>query len=120
MPQAKQRRTRSAFDARSVMLFAALTVGGALAQAQTSPVPSAQPKYQAGPAPASAEPKAVFGGGQKPPANDAFNRADANHDGQLSSAEAARLPAVANRFQELDKDKSGALSRAEFDAGTGS
>lgn len=44
MPQPKQRRTLSPFDARSVLLFAALTMGGALAQAQTSPAPATQSK----------------------------------------------------------------------------
>ena len=48
----------------------------------------------------------------------AFERADANRDGQLSSAEAGQLPAIANRFQALDKDKNGSLSRTEFEAGS--
>lgn len=37
MSQAPQRRSLCAFDARSVMLFAALTVGGALAQFPPDP-----------------------------------------------------------------------------------
>ncbi len=48
MPQTKQRRPISPFDARSVMLFAALTMGGGLAQAQTSPAQAAQSRYQSG------------------------------------------------------------------------
>ena len=47
----------------------------------------------------------------------AFKRADANGDGKLSKDEAARLPAVAARFDELDKDKDGLLSMAEFAVG---
>jgi Ca2+-binding EF-hand superfamily protein len=47
----------------------------------------------------------------------AFKRADANGDGKLSKEEAARLPAIAAKFDELDKDKDGALSMAEFMAG---
>lgn len=45
MPQSKQRRPISPFDARSVLLFAALTMGGALAQAQTSPGTGTPPRY---------------------------------------------------------------------------
>ena len=47
----------------------------------------------------------------------AFKRADANQDGKLSKEEAARLPAVAGKFAELDKDKDGALNMDEFLAG---
>ena len=114
MPHTPQRRTLPSFDARSVMLFAALTVGGAAAQAQTPSAPSAQPQYQTGPGPATTQPKATFGGSSA----SAFERADANRDGQLSSAEAGQLPAIANRFQALDKDKNGSLSRTEFEAGS--
>lgn len=66
MPQAPQRRSLSWFDARSVMLFAALTVGGALAQAQTSPTRSAQPRYQVGPSRTPPEPNAAPSGGFRP------------------------------------------------------
>lgn len=44
----------------------------------------------------------------------AFIRADANSDGKLSKAEAARLPATASRFEALDKDKDGMLSMGEY------
>lgn len=44
MSQAPQRRSLCAFDARSVMLFAALTVGGALAQ--FPPAPQVQSRSQ--------------------------------------------------------------------------
>jgi hypothetical protein len=47
----------------------------------------------------------------------AFKRADANGDGKLSKEEAARLPAIAAKFDELDKDKDGTLSLSEFMAG---
>ena len=122
MPHTPQRRTLPSFDARSVMLFAALTVGGAAAQAQTPSAPSAQPQYQTGPGPATTQPKATFGGSSTTTPSvssaSAFERADANRDGQLSSAEAGQLPAIANRFQALDKDKNGSLSRTEFEAGS--
>lgn len=47
----------------------------------------------------------------------AFTRADSNSDGKLTKQEAARLPAIASRFDELDKDKDGMLTSAEFEAG---
>jgi Ca2+-binding EF-hand superfamily protein len=47
----------------------------------------------------------------------AFTKADANGDGKLSKDEAAKLPAIAAKFETLDKDKDGALTLAEFAAG---
>ncbi|RZU00839.1 EF-hand domain-containing protein [Rivibacter subsaxonicus] len=46
-----------------------------------------------------------------------FARADTNTDGKLSKEEAKRLPEVSARFEELDTDKDGSLSYAEFAAG---
>ena len=118
--KALQRRTYS-FDTRSVMLFAALSLGGAgamHAQAQTS---SSSPQF--GPAnktTSQAAPSYSTGPGSSTPAaaaSSAFDRADTNKDGQLSAKEAAKLPAISQRFNELDTDKSGTLSRAEFDKG---
>ena len=47
----------------------------------------------------------------------AFAKADANGDSKLSKEEAAMYPAIATRFDELDKNKDGALSLAEFAVG---
>jgi EF hand len=44
----------------------------------------------------------------------AFMRADANGDGKLSKAEAARIPSVGSKFDALDKDKDGMLSMGEY------
>lgn len=105
--KAMQRRTYS-FDARSVMLFAALTLGGVGAlQAQTA-APTDQTKpYSYGPGT----------GNPSRAATDAFNRADTNKDGKLSEKEAARLPAISQRFKALDTDQDGTLSTAEFEKG---
>lgn len=46
-----------------------------------------------------------------------FQRADLNGDGKLSKEEAAKVPAIAAKFAELDKNKDGFLSLAEFAAG---
>lgn len=63
----------------------------------------------------------IFGGassgGVSTAAAAAFDKADSNKDGQLSAQEAATLPAISQRFKELDTDKNGSLSRAEFDKG---
>lgn len=122
MPQTT-RRPLSSFDARSVMLFAALSVGGALAHAQQpAPTPAPSSKFQIGPSTRPAQPSIGPGAAAaEAPASSAaataFERADTDRDGQLSAAEAAQLPAIGNRFAQLDKDRNGSLSRAEFEAG---
>lgn len=117
--KALQRRTYS-FDTRSVMLFAALSLGGVGAlQAQTT-----QSSPQPAPASKSAAPgdtsKYSYGPGTGNPsvaATSAFNRADADKDGKLSEKEATKLPAISQRFKELDTDQSGSLSPSEFEKG---
>jgi Ca2+-binding EF-hand superfamily protein len=47
-----------------------------------------------------------------------FKEADANNDGQLSLDEVqAKLPRLAGRFDALDKDKNGTLSKEELARG---
>lgn len=64
---------------------------------------------------AAAEPPASVKSVSHRQADAAFERADSNHDGKLSRAEAERLPAISLRFDELDTNKDGFLSREEFD-----
>lgn len=125
MTQAQQRRTP--FDTRSVMLFAALSLAGAgalQAQGQTSSAsspafgpseksasPAGTPKFSVGPSSGTASSQASAL---------AFDRADVNKDGQLSAKEAATLPAIGQRFKELDADQNGVLSRDEFEKGANS
>ena len=45
-----------------------------------------------------------------------FARADSNGDGKLTREEAARMPEIAAKFDELDKNKDGVLSMEEFSA----
>jgi EF hand len=85
---------------RSATFIAALAAAlplTALAQ-QAQPSQPAQPGQQ----PAASTPEI------------AFMRADTNGDGKLSKAEAARLPAIAAKFDALDKDKDGMLSMGEY------
>ena len=46
---------------------------------------------------------------------DAFQRADLNSDGQLSRAEAQRLPMLPRSFEDADSNKDGALVLAEYE-----
>jgi Ca2+-binding EF-hand superfamily protein len=46
----------------------------------------------------------------------AFDAADRNRDGQVSAGEIKEVPGMATRFQELDTNHDGMLSRAEFGA----
>ena len=122
------RRTFASFDKRSVLLFAALSLGGAAAlhaqQAPAGTAPAASKSPSSGPSfgPGRAGPSASQNGDNnldapRAASQAAFDRADANRDGQLSAQEADTLPAIGNRFMELDADKNGMLSREEFNEG---
>lgn len=122
-----KRQPLLSFDSRSVMLFAALTLGGTAAvHAQTAgqlhPPGSAVPAEKSGSSrfTTGGTPSAGTGTTATTSAVDVFERADTNRDGQLSPQEATHVPAIAQRFKELDKDGNGLLSRSEFQKGAGS
>lgn len=88
--------------------FAALILGtGACVQAQATSQPTQTP---------AAETSASPAGGQAT-IEAAFKQADTNADGKLSQAELGQIPALADRFADLDKDKDGAVSNEEFSTG---
>lgn len=118
----KSLRNVTGFEIRSVLLFTALSLGGASAMAQLQAPSQAlqtsqaqqtpQPPMQSGPATGvqAAPPAAADGDSVQA----AFDRADTNKDGKLTKKEAEALPAVSNAFAKIDTDKNGSLSREEF------
>ncbi len=76
------------------------------------PMAHAQMTAPSQPAPAPAAPAAAS------PDNaryiEAFARADKNADGKLSKEESENLPAIAQRFEQIDADKDGSISQAEY------
>jgi hypothetical protein len=118
------------FELRSVLLVAALAVGAVgAARAQTAPPSPASPTSP----PSQMAPSGTSTGGAGAagavPQNRttpkdveaAFNRADANKDGKLDRQEAEHLPAVAQRFEQIDANHDTFISLAELTkAATGS
>ena len=89
-----------------MLLLSALVLAGATAaQAQSTAAP-----MTAGPQ-ANASVKEL---------DAAFAKADINKDGKLDKKEAQMMPAVADRFEQLDTNGDGFISREEFSKAAGS
>ena len=112
----RKRYVIARFEEHSLALFAALVMGtSAGAHAQNSSDDASggsmlQAQATFGPAPPTAAQRAAN-------IDAIFSRADVDKDGRLSREEAIRLPAVHERFDEIDTNKDRFLSRSEFDKG---
>lgn len=97
------------FELRSVVLLSALVVGAAAsAHAQSTAAPMvAGPQAKAS---SSASAKEL---------DAAFAKADTNKDGKLDKKEAEAMPSVADRFEQLDTNGDGFISREEFSKAAG-
>ena len=101
----------------TVILLAAFAMGVASASHAQGTAPSTGSSNNSAPsqmAPVAAAGAVPANKVTKQDLDAAFNRADANHDGQLSRAEAEHFPAVAQRFEQIDGNRDGFLSREEF------
>jgi hypothetical protein len=105
------------FELRSVLLFAALTMGAAaVTRAQTSPTApattrnstSARLALSAKPGVIPASQVVIRG------AEAAFNRADRDGDGKLSRLEIEHFPALAQHFGQIDSNRDHFISPEEF------
>lgn len=86
------------FEMRSVLLFALLSLGSAAAVRAQTPPGAAIPPNRITPQDLEA----------------AFQRADIDRDGKLSRQEAERIPAVAQRFAQIDSNQDSFISLDEF------
>lgn len=107
-----------AFETYSVVLFAALSIGAVTAaHAQTPQAQRAQPAFGPAAATPAAPSKFTIGPAAAPEGADqqAFDKADTDHNGKLSRKEAAAHGLSSQKFQQRDKNQDGSLSRDEFD-----
>ncbi len=98
------RRLRKPIDSRK---FNALSVAIISAAALYMPMGYAQMT-------APSQPASAAGGADNARYMEAFVRSDKNGDGKLSKEEADSLPAIAQRFDQIDTDKDGSISQAEY------
>ena len=90
-----KRRYLPNFEARSMMIIAAWTIGSAAAvHAQTRPATPTTGMTQE---------------------SAAFTAADTDHDGKLSRTEAQAIPMLAESFNRVDTDHDGFISLAEYE-----
>ena len=123
----KRRRPLPNFEACSVALFTSLALGGAAlearAQTPTGPsvtsttstvpgAPSGTATFQIGPTSPPTGAASTWTAEQRA---QAFKSADSNGNGRLSRQEAATLTGLPRSFDQIDSNKDGSISSAEFD-----
>ena len=97
-------RTLHAFDVRSMLLFASLTLGGTTALMAHGAVLGPAETGRSVPRQDDAQQNA----------QNTFQRVDVDGDGFLSREEAKALPAVLEQFELWDQDGDGKISLQEF------
>ena len=123
----KKRRLPN-FENCSVALFTTLALYGPVSARAQAPAVAPPARSAPAPAPGSTRPTAgttlgAAASHQPIPPNrwsadelsGAFRKADVNGDGQLSRSEAAIWPGLARQFDQVDRNKDGSISSAEFD-----
>jgi EF hand len=104
MTSRKRRNTldTALFNASSLAIIALSSLCMHTARAQTNP--------------GSTKPAVTAGGANVENVRylEAFERSDKNGDGKLSKDEAENLPAIAQRFEQIDTDKDGSISKTEY------
>jgi hypothetical protein len=106
MTSRRQRNTldTAKFNARSMAIIAVAALCMHTARSQTPPASARPPMTTA----------ADGAGSETARYMEAFVRTDKSADGKLSKDEAENLPAIAQRFEQIDADKDGFISRAEY------
>ena len=98
-------------------LFPALVLGASVACfAQAPAVTAVPPAASTTPAPATQPQPQPSNRWTAAQAREAFQLADSNSDGQLTRAEAQRLPIMPRSFEETDLNKDGVLTLDEYTA----
>jgi hypothetical protein len=98
-----------------IALVAAIAGGMASAIAQT-PAPAAVPPASEPVMPAPVTQPLPPSRWTPAQIREAFQRADVNSDGQLTRAEAQRLPIMPRSFEDTDANKDGVLTLDEYQA----
>ena len=99
---------------KHALFVAGLALGAAALAQQPSPPQVQPPVAPAIPAPVTQpQPSNRWTAAQ---VREAFQLADANADGQLTRAEAQRLPLMPRSFEETDLNKDGVLTVSEYQA----
>lgn len=110
------------FEFHSVLLIAALVLLTATAHAQAPAASTGDSSNSSTPSRPQVSQSSDGNVGSIPPnrapssrdIDAAFNKADANGDGRLDRQEAAQFPPVLQRFDMLDADHDGFVTRAEL------
>lgn len=110
------------FEICSVLLMAALVMGAAHSARAQTPTAASGPAYSPPSQTAMSVTSVAIppGRASRDDLDAAFKRADASRDGRLSRQEIEHFPALAHRFEQLDRNSDGFVSPEEFRQAAGS